>query len=69
MPIVKCSIEYSSTENDNGYETDCIFAECTKCGHVTMSYGHSEESVKRCLALMNEECPKNENNFYKDEDD
>jgi len=68
MSIVKCIIDYSTTENNNGYETDCMFVECKKCAYETMSYGHSEESIKRCLALMNEECPENESNFYVEDD-
>jgi len=41
-----------------------ICATCTRCGHQTESYGNSDASVKRCLVLMREECPKGENNFY-----
>lgn len=64
MAKVKCFISTDYTENDNGNEVICTFAVCDKCGHETMSYGDHEGSVKRCLALMREECPRNENNFY-----
>ena len=32
--------------------------------HSTESYGTGDKSVKRCLALMRDECPMGENNFY-----
>jgi len=35
-----------------------------RCGHTTESCRTEEESIKRCLALMNDECPNGENNFY-----
>ncbi len=46
-----------------------IVARCTKCDHVTESWGTTERSVRRCLALMREECPEGETNFYVDEND
>ena len=64
MAVVKCDIDESSELNDYGTETDCVIATCSKCGHEVMSYGVSEESKKRCLAVMREECPRGENNFY-----
>lgn len=44
-------------------------AECMRCAHVTESFGTGEGSAKRCLALMREECPEDEENFYVDEDE
>jgi hypothetical protein len=35
---------------------------CEKCGLEMESFGTSEASVRRCLALLREECE--ENNFY-----
>lgn len=46
-----------------------VVASCTRCGHETQSYGQEEASVKRCLALLREECPNGESNFYVQEDD
>jgi tRNA(Ile2) C34 agmatinyltransferase TiaS len=37
---------------------------CGRCGHTTESYGTSDASIRRCLALMREECPEDEQNFY-----
>jgi hypothetical protein len=52
-------------------EVDCgagprpgVEACCTRCGHITRSYGTTDRSVRRCLALMGEECPEDEGNFY-----
>lgn len=64
MSKIKCEVEYSSQENDYGTYSECIVATCPKCGHETTSWGSSESSVKRCLVLLNEECPEGENNFY-----
>jgi hypothetical protein len=44
-------------------------AECLRCDHATESFGHGESSVRRCLALLRDECPNNEENFYVNEDD
>jgi len=41
-----------------------VRAVCARCGHETESYGVEEGSVKRCMAVMREECPKKESNFY-----
>ena len=70
MARVSCQIEEIELEGD--YETSdggyvsvpSVCATCSKCGHTVESYGTEEASVKRCLALMNEECPEGENNFY-----
>ncbi len=64
MAKIECEIVYGSEENDYGADVPCVHAICSKCEHETMSFGDSEASVKRCLALMNEECPECENNFY-----
>lgn len=37
---------------------------CTRCGHSVISYGRSDRSIRRCLALMREECPNDEANYY-----
>ena len=64
MTTVKCEIVEDSETNDYGTESPCVRAICSKCGHETMSFGDSDTSIRRCLALMREECPQGENNFY-----
>lgn len=66
MAKVKCDIDYDTTDNDDGIPVPCVNCTCTRCGHETMSFGDSDASVRRCLALMREECPRGENNFYTD---
>jgi exodeoxyribonuclease V alpha subunit len=61
---IKADIEESIVTNDNGIEVPCIYATCTKCGHITMAYGNSNESIKAALAMLKEQCPDGENNFY-----
>lgn len=64
MAKISCSIEETYLENENGYEVEGVIATCSKCGHTTESFGTSESSIRRCFAIMNEECPEGENNFY-----
>lgn len=61
---VRCEIEEGYTENDNGIEVESVTATCSECGHQTESFGTSDASIRRCLALMREECPEDANNFY-----
>lgn len=69
MARVPCYITQGTEENESGYEVTCTYAECSKCGQETMSFGDSDESVTRCLAMLREECPRGENNFYYDSDE
>lgn len=61
---VECEVLYSTDFNDDGVEVDCVVAICSRCGHETTSWGDGTASVKRCFAVMSEECPNSENNFY-----
>ena len=73
MAKIKCEI--TPIELDGDYETvegdyvtvDGVQATCSKCEHYTESYGTGDDSIKRCLALLNNECPNKENNFYVEE--
>lgn len=49
---------------DSGREIEGVVATCSRCGYTTESFGNSELSVKRCLVLLREGCPKKENNLY-----
>lgn len=66
---VSCSLEYTDVENGRGDMVEGVCVTCSRCGHATESAGTSERSTRRCLALMREECPEGENNFYVDEDE
>ena len=61
---VEVEIEETELENDSGRMIDGVCATCTRCGHTTESFGTGSGSRRRCLALMREECPENESNFY-----
>lgn len=64
MARIKCQITETTLEGEYGNDVESVTATCSKCGHTTESYGTEESSIKRCLALMNDECPKGENNYY-----
>jgi len=59
MARVECEVDEEMVEGRRG-----VIATCSMCGYQTESYGTSEASVKRCLALMREECPDGKRNFY-----
>jgi hypothetical protein len=61
---VLCEIEETELENEDGREVPGMSATCARCGHETESFGTGDNSRKRCLVLMREECPKGEHNFY-----
>lgn len=69
MAKIPCSIEMVEMENDDGIMVPGIIATCSKCDHVTESFGQTERSIKRCLVLMREECELGEGdqNFYVDD--
>jgi hypothetical protein len=66
---VLAEIEEIALETDEGRLVEGVEAICSKCGHATKSYGTDEPSRRRCLALLREECPLGQKNFYVDGDD
>lgn len=69
MATIRCGIEETELENDSGRVIDGVEATCSRCGHTTESFGTGEGSIRRCLVLMREECPRGETNYYVSEDD
>ena len=61
---VVARIEEIEIENDYGRPIESIRAVCTRCQHATESFGTSDASIKRCLVMLREECPKREHNYY-----
>lgn len=61
---VVCSIDFIELENDDGHEVESVRATCSRCEHETESFGTGSASARRCLAMMREECPEGEANFY-----
>lgn len=60
---VDCDVEYDDIE-DGEKTLPGVRLTCTLCDHETESFGDSGRSIRRCLALMRDECPNNEDNFY-----
>jgi hypothetical protein len=60
---IRCLVEETELEGDYG-PVPSVRLTCEKCGHETESFGTSENSIRRCLALMNDECECKEDNFY-----
>lgn len=68
MAEVPCVIEEVEVENESGRMVPGVMATCTECDHSVESFGTQGASIRRCLAVMREECPKGENNFYVEEE-
>lgn len=65
---VPCSVDPTILVGNYG-DVDGVEVTCQRCGHCTESYGTDEPSILRSLALLREECPNGESNFYVDEDE
>ena len=66
---VDCYFEEVEVEGNFSQNVDGVCATCDKCGHQVESYGTGDASRRRCLAVMHEECPEDENNYYVDAGD
>ena len=66
MSEIECYTEQAEIENDDGFNVPGVITKCGDCGHETESFGTGDPSIKRNLALMREECPVGNNNFYVD---
>jgi len=64
MARVEVTIEEVMLENEDGRDQPGVRAECERCNHVVESFGRGDNSRRRCLAVLREECPENEENFY-----
>lgn len=61
-------MEFKLVENDRGQMVPGCQATCGECGHIEKSFGEGIASQKRNLALMRQNCPKGQSNFYVDPD-
>ena len=66
---VACDVVTTYLEGDYVDEVESVCASCSRCGAETESFGTTGASIRRCLALLREECPNGEHNFYFDVDD
>lgn len=65
---VGVTFEEVTLVNDSNREQAGVQATCSQCQHQVEAYGTGDASRRRCLALMREECPEGEENWYVDED-
>jgi len=61
---VECEVEEVDVPKENGRTIPGVRVTCGECGHSTESFGTGDGSIKRCLILLREECPRNEKNYY-----
>lgn len=66
---VLCEVEEVELENDSGRSIGGVCVTCPRCGWETESFGTGEGSVRRCLVLLREECPRGEYNYYEVDDE
>jgi len=60
---IHCEISFTELDGDYG-PVEGVVVTCSQCRHRIESFGTSKRSVRRCLALMREQCPEGGNNFY-----
>jgi hypothetical protein len=61
---VPVEVEETFLENDEGIEVEGVCVMCTRCDHSVEVFGRSEKSILRGCAMLREDCPENEENFY-----
>lgn len=65
---VECEVEYVDLEGDYG-DVEGVRVTCGRCGHSEESFGTSGASIRRCCALLRENCPEDEQNHYIPDDE
>lgn len=58
---VLCTVEQTTLQG-NYRPVDGIVVTCTRCEESVESFGTGEASIRRCFALLREQC--DEKNFY-----
>jgi hypothetical protein len=61
---VSCEVQEVTLYSQTGRPVTGVRVVCSRCEHETESFGTGEASVRRCLALLREECPEEEDNYY-----
>lgn len=69
MARIICEVTEIELENDDGVAVPSVCVRCPQCEEEQESYGTGHASIRRCLALLRENCPEDGNNFYTTEDD
>jgi len=63
---VPCTVDYRELQGRNS-SLDGVVVTCSRCEKSTESFGTGEASIKRCLALLREDCDE-ENYYYAEEE-
>ena len=61
---VRVEIDDTQLIGSNGTTVDGVEVYCPRCGHSVEVYGTTEASVRRGCAMLREECPEDEENYY-----
>lgn len=64
MSRVHCDLDEMELEGETGRLIPSTKVTCSKCDHSAEVYGTSSASIRRGLAMLKEECPLDENNWY-----
>lgn len=63
-------VRRAALQNDRGKIIAGVVGECELCKHCEESFGQGDGSIRRLGVMMNKNCPRGMDNFYKhDEDD
>lgn len=63
MARVSTTTSYVELDGDYG-SVEGVEVTCDRCGHSEESFGTDTPSLARCAALLRENCPRRENNYY-----
>lgn len=61
---VEVEIYEDEVESDTGRDIPGLRLTCGRCGYEVAVWGTSDRSAKRGAAMLAEECPQGEKNYY-----
>jgi hypothetical protein len=59
---VQCDVELVDLTNDTGHTIESIRVVCLRCEARAESFGRGDASVRRCMAMLRDQC--DEYNYY-----
>ena len=60
---IKATVNHVELDGDYG-TVEGVELTCSRCHHSEESFGSGDDSIRRCAALLRENCPRGEKNFY-----
>lgn len=60
---IQCTVEPIDIDGDYG-AVEGVSVQCSRCRHTVEVYGTSERSIKAGLAMLSDDCPNDEPNWY-----